>query len=188
MLVSLTCSSLFRFRSYPSQYSNFPSFLTVGVLCVGWCVVRHGCAPGVWFFQYANSGKLMCVSNGCAYSTSGGDVYFDTLKFEELSGENYPRMSTATEQANPETSVSTGHTSFTLFPWFTVVSEKKRFQDFALWKSAKETDSVSWKSPWGSGRPGWHIECSAMIRLALARTVVCCKCLRAAPGRFSATN
>merc|ERR1711988_1388722 len=89
------------------------------------------------------------MSNGCAYSTSGGDVYFDTLKFEELSGENYPRMSTATEQANPETSVST---------------EKKRFQDFALWKSAKETDSVSWKSPWGSGRPGWHIECSAMIR------------------------
>ncbi|AGH95247.1 cysteine--tRNA ligase [Pseudobdellovibrio exovorus] len=45
------------------------------------------------------------------------------------------------------------------------VNEQKRNPlDFALWKSAKEGEGLSWKSPWGDGRPGWHIECSAMAR------------------------
>jgi cysteinyl-tRNA synthetase len=43
--------------------------------------------------------------------------------------------------------------------------EKKNAYDFALWKSAKEGE-ISWDSPWGKGRPGWHIECSAMNRAA----------------------
>lgn len=42
---------------------------------------------------------------------------------------------------------------------------KKSALDFALWKSAKEGE-ISWDSPWGKGRPGWHIECSAMNRAA----------------------
>ena len=40
---------------------------------------------------------------------------------------------------------------------------KKHEADFALWKTAKE-DDASWESPWGPGRPGWHIECTAMIQ------------------------
>ena len=44
------------------------------------------------------------------------------------------------------------------------VGEKKQDAlDFALWKAAKEGE-ISWESPWGKGRPGWHIECSAMAR------------------------
>ena len=43
--------------------------------------------------------------------------------------------------------------------------EKKNAYDFALWKSAKEGE-ICWDSPWGKGRPGWHIECSAMNRAA----------------------
>ena len=41
-------------------------------------------------------------------------------------------------------------------------SDKKNTEDFALWKISKENEP-SWNSPWGDGRPGWHIECSAMI-------------------------
>lgn len=40
---------------------------------------------------------------------------------------------------------------------------KKSLRDFALWKAAKPGE-LSWDSPWGDGRPGWHIECSAMAR------------------------
>ena len=40
--------------------------------------------------------------------------------------------------------------------------DKKNTEDFALWKISKENEP-SWNSPWGDGRPGWHIECSAMI-------------------------
>jgi cysteinyl-tRNA synthetase len=42
-------------------------------------------------------------------------------------------------------------------------NEKKDERDFALWKAAKEGEPF-WESPWGKGRPGWHIECSTMIR------------------------
>ena len=42
--------------------------------------------------------------------------------------------------------------------------------DFALWKSAKEGEPT-WESPWGAGRPGWHIECSAMIRELLGPVI-----------------
>jgi cysteinyl-tRNA synthetase len=45
-----------------------------------------------------------------------------------------------------------------------VDANKKSPLDFALWKSAKPTEQLKWNSPWGEGRPGWHIECSAMVR------------------------
>lgn len=45
-----------------------------------------------------------------------------------------------------------------------VNENKKNALDFALWKSAKDEEGLSWNSPWGPGRPGWHIECSAMVR------------------------
>ena len=49
-------------------------------------------------------------------------------------------------------------------------SKKKDLSDFALWKAAKPGEP-SWESPWGNGRPGWHIECSAMIREKLGETI-----------------
>lgn len=44
-----------------------------------------------------------------------------------------------------------------------ILIKKKCFHDFALWKSAKPGEPF-WKAPWGNGRPGWHIECSAIAR------------------------
>ncbi len=48
--------------------------------------------------------------------------------------------------------------------------KKKDPLDFALWKKAKEGE-ISWDSPWGKGRPGWHIECSAMVKKYLGETI-----------------
>ncbi|KAF7998247.1 hypothetical protein HCN44_009645 [Aphidius gifuensis] len=49
--------------------------------------------------------------------------------------------------------------------------EKKSSLDFALWKASKTIDEPSWKSPWGNGRPGWHIECSAMASFTLGSNI-----------------
>ncbi|MFV0420757.1 cysteine--tRNA ligase [Oleidesulfovibrio sp.] len=79
-----------------------------------------------------------------AYATPSGDVYFRVRKFDEygkLSGRDVDDMRSGARVAPGE--------------------EKEDPLDFALWKSAKP-DEPSWKSPWGQGRPGWHIECSAM--------------------------
>ncbi|NQZ00494.1 MAG: cysteine--tRNA ligase [Bdellovibrionales bacterium] len=78
-----------------------------------------------------------------------GDVYFDVKAFPDygmLSCKNVDDM-------------QSGHR-------IDVDTRKKNPADFALWKSAKEGE-VSWDSPWGEGRPGWHIECSAMSRSIL---------------------
>ena len=83
------------------------------------------------------------ISKGCAYQ-AGGDVYFCVEKFPSylrLSGRSLEEM-----QAGARIEVD----------------EKKRHpMDFALWKEAKPGEPY-WDSPWGNGRPGWHIECSAM--------------------------
>ncbi|XP_073158248.1 LOW QUALITY PROTEIN: cysteine--tRNA ligase, chloroplastic/mitochondrial-like [Henckelia pumila] len=83
------------------------------------------------------------LKNGCAY-TIGGDVYFSVDKFPE-----YGRLSGRRLEDN-----RAGER-------VAVDSRKKNPADFALWKSAKEGEPF-WESPWGPGRPGWHIECSAM--------------------------
>lgn len=83
------------------------------------------------------------LDNGCAYSVDG-DVYFSVEKFPEygrLSGRNL-EDNRAGERV-------------------TVDLRKQNPADFALWKSAKDGEPF-WESPWGPGRPGWHIECSAM--------------------------
>ncbi len=83
------------------------------------------------------------IKKGCAY-TAGGDVFFSVEKFPsygKLSGRKLDEM-------RPGARVD--------------VDERKRHPlDFVLWKKAKE-EEPSWESPWGEGRPGWHIECSAM--------------------------
>jgi len=85
----------------------------------------------------------LLIKKDCAYE-SGGDVYFDIKKarnYGKLSNQNLAKMETGARIAPGE--------------------NKKDGLDFALWKKAKE-DEPSWSSPWGGGRPGWHIECSAM--------------------------
>ncbi|MDP3711607.1 MAG: cysteine--tRNA ligase [Mycobacteriales bacterium] len=91
------------------------------------------------------------VDSGAAYE-SGGDVYLVVRAVEgygRLSGQD-PDQLRQTEKA-----VAHGHTG-----------EKRDALDFALWKAAKEGEP-SWPSPWGPGRPGWHIECSAMAAATL---------------------
>lgn len=89
------------------------------------------------------------IDKGFAYAASNGDVYYRVDKFEgygKLSGKN-------PEELKAGARIEVGD-----------VKEDPR--DFALWKSAKEGE-VSWNSPWGEGRPGWHIECSAMSKSCL---------------------
>ncbi|MBF2017704.1 MAG: cysteine--tRNA ligase [Rivularia sp. T60_A2020_040] len=90
---------------------------------------------------------------------SSGDVYYAVQKFEQygkLSGRKLADMQAgASERVNVED------------PEY----QKKRYPfDFALWKAAKP-EEPSWDSPWGKGRPGWHIECSAMVRERLGETI-----------------
>ncbi|KAL9232315.1 hypothetical protein vseg_007440 [Gypsophila vaccaria] len=84
------------------------------------------------------------IKKDCAYSFDDGDVYFSVDNFKrygQLSNRNL-------EDNRPGERVSVDH-------------RKRNFADFALWKSAKPGE-IFWQSPWGNGRPGWHIECSAM--------------------------
>ena len=64
-----------------------------------------------------------------------------------------------------------------------VDERKRRPYDFALWKSSKPGEPF-WESPWGQGRPGWHIECSAMINKHLAKTIDDVRDWSALIGRF----
>ncbi len=92
------------------------------------------------------------VQKNFAYELNG-DVYFDVKKFKEygkLSGQSLEELESG---ARVE------------------LNEKKRNPlDFALWKSSKPEEPF-WESPWGRGRPGWHIECSAMIKKHLGETI-----------------
>ena len=97
------------------------------------------------------------IDKGYAYEADG-DVYYRTRKFEDygkLSGKNIDDLivgaSERTRNADDE--------------------KKEDPLDFALWKARKEPDEIAWESPWGMGRPGWHIECSAMSRKFLGDTI-----------------
>ncbi len=89
---------------------------------------------------------------GYAYAVNG-DVYFRTLKFKE-----YGKLS-----HQPIDDLKSGAR-------IAVGDIKEDPLDFALWKGAKEGEPY-WDSPWGKGRPGWHIECSAMNRRYLGKTI-----------------
>jgi cysteinyl-tRNA synthetase len=89
------------------------------------------------------------VANGFAYQGKDGDVYYDVPKFSDygkLSKQNLEAL-----QAGERVGVAT---------------DKASSMDFVLWKMAKP-EEPSWDSPWGKGRPGWHIECSAMSKKCL---------------------
>ncbi|MBU9710830.1 cysteine--tRNA ligase [Evansella tamaricis] len=92
------------------------------------------------------------VEKGYAYE-AGGDVYFRTRKFKE-----YGKLS---HQSVDDLQLGTR----------VEVGEKKEDPlDFVLWKTAKPGE-IFWESPWGNGRPGWHIECSAMVKKYLGDTI-----------------
>ncbi|MEW4309578.1 cysteine--tRNA ligase [Rossellomorea marisflavi] len=92
------------------------------------------------------------VDKGFAYE-SQGDVYYRTRKFD-----GYGKLS---HQSVDELKVGAR---------IDVGDKKEDELDFVLWKSAKEGE-ISWDSPWGHGRPGWHIECSAMAKRYLGDTI-----------------
>ncbi len=90
------------------------------------------------------------IAGGFAYENDG-DVFFDVTRDAE-----YGKLSNRT--ADSQQGEGGG-----------AAAKKRSSGDFALWKSAKP-DEPSWPSPWGDGRPGWHIECSAMSRRILGKT------------------
>ena len=95
------------------------------------------------------------IDKGYAYESSG-DVYYRTRKFSEygkLSHQSIDELEVGASQRTGEEQ-----------------NLKEDPLDFALWKRAK-ADEVSWDSPWGAGRPGWHIECSVMATKHLGETI-----------------
>ena len=92
------------------------------------------------------------VDKGYAYAVDG-DVYFSPKKFDEYGKLSHQPL----EELEAGARINIGEV-------------KKDPMDFALWKSAKPGEPY-WDSPWGHGRPGWHIECSAMVRRYLGTTI-----------------
>ncbi|KAF2465139.1 uncharacterized protein BDR25DRAFT_306797 [Lindgomyces ingoldianus] len=94
------------------------------------------------------------VENKYGYQTSDGSIYFDIDSFEKTPGNHYARLEPWNR--NNKDLQADGEGALTKKP-----TEKRGDADFALWKSSKPGEPA-WTSPWGPGRPGWHIECSAM--------------------------
>lgn len=93
------------------------------------------------------------IKNGLAYVAADGEVFFAVRKFDgygKLSGKKIDDLLVGARIAPDE--------------------KKKDPLDFSLWKPRKEPSEPSWESPWGPGRPGWHIECSAMAMKYLGET------------------
>ena len=114
--------------------------------------------PTVWLKATENIGNIIefiekLIASGHAYAAPNGDVYFNVNSFKRygcLSNRSVEDMLDGVRVDNDEA--------------------KKNPADFALWKAAKEGE-ISWDSPWGKGRPGWHIECSAMNRTAFGEQI-----------------
>ncbi|XP_060715064.1 cysteine--tRNA ligase, cytoplasmic isoform X2 [Tachysurus vachellii] len=96
------------------------------------------------------------VDNGYGYE-SNGSVYFDTAKFDASPGHSYAKL--VPEAVGDQKALQEGEGDLSISA--DRLNEKRSQNDFALWKSSKPGEP-SWESPWGKGRPGWHIECSAM--------------------------
>lgn len=93
------------------------------------------------------------IEKGVAYKTKNGDVYFRTKKFKEYGKLSHQPL----EELEAGARIAVGEL-------------KEDPMDFALWK-AKKPGEPYWNSPWSEGRPGWHIECSAMANKYLGKTI-----------------
>ncbi len=93
------------------------------------------------------------IEKGFAYQGEHGDVYYAVAKFEAYGALSHRKLDDMRAGERVE-----------------VVDDKRDPMDFVLWKKAKP-DEPSWDSPWGKGRPGWHIECSAMSMSCLDKTI-----------------
>ena len=115
------------------------------------CVTPDEAPKATEYIDQMQSMIHTLVDKGAAYPAANGDVYFEVSKFNKygrLSGRKlYDMQAGASERVDVEV-------------------EKKHPFDFVLWKHAKENEPA-WASPWGNGRPGWHIECSAMSTCCL---------------------
>ena len=93
------------------------------------------------------------IDKGYAYAVDNGDVYFRTKKFSEYGKLSHQPL----DELQAGARISVGEI-------------KEDPMDFAVWKGAKPGEP-SWETPWGAGRPGWHIECSAMVNKYLGKTI-----------------
>ena len=93
------------------------------------------------------------IEKGYAYKTEKGDVYYSVRKFKEYGKLSHRNVDDMLNGVRIE-----------------LEEGKKDPIDFALWKSAKPGE-IYWESPWGKGRPGWHIECSVMALDTLGQTI-----------------
>lgn len=104
------------------------------------------------------------IDKGHAYVSKSGSVYFDVSSFPEYGQLTHQGDATNTDNKNKTDQIDS---------CLSVALEGKQgSRDFALWKATKpgEPEDASWGSPWGRGRPGWHLECSAMAHRYLGRT------------------
>lgn len=109
--------------------------------------------PTLWLKATENIGNIIdfiqkLIDGGHAYAAKNGDVYFAVDSFKRYGCLSNRSVEDMLDGVRVDNNI-----------------DKRNPADFALWKSAKEGE-IRWQSPWGEGRPGWHIECSAMNRTA----------------------
>ena len=102
------------------------------------------------------------IEKGYGYE-SNGSVYFDVAKFDASKDHHYAKL--VPEAFGDQAALKEGEGDLV-----GDTKEKKSENDFALWKMSKPGEP-SWSSPWGKGRPGWHIECSAMASAILGESI-----------------
>ncbi len=110
------------------------------------------------------------IDKGFGYETNGS-VYFDTAGFDACEKHHYAKL--VPEAFGDENALKEGEGELSL----SRLDEKRNQSDFALWKASKAGEPF-WESPWGRGRPGWHIECSVMA------SAICGKSLDIHAGGF----
>lgn len=124
---------------FPLHQSELSQFMQTEVPIVSFCTITFESPCIKSIFQPFNCLIVALLSER---SPIVGSVYFAAKDFPRYGKLYPPQLSDSPEKPNPE---------------------KHSTLDFTLWKAAKEGEP-SWSSPWGPGRPGWHIECSAMAR------------------------
>ena len=134
-------------REYVTPYENafLEDLQTLG------CLKPHALPRATEHIQEIIELIGQLITRGIAYKATDGSVYFSIEKYQGCGCRYGQLVNLNFEQMRPGERVASDEYS------------KESIADFALWKArVPEDGSVSWPSPWGEGRPGWHIECSAM--------------------------